>query len=200
MALTISNYFAFITIIHTQLSSAREELIYSCGFDTPQGWTEDEGSFDPNQHQYDPIVWYQGGLDYYNCPRYSADPSVTNAYCVRLFNDASISRIISTADYHSISLQIDVNPQGVDIPNDWCILQYRTATSNWVNINIVQGHSVPTLAFNITIPDTNTYNNQSSFEIKIGIAANTGGDSCLYDNLKVFGIPYPTLIPTANDA
>eukprot|EP01083_Nonionella_stella_P069792 186285_1 len=196
MALTISNYFAFITIIHTQLSSAREELIYSCGFDTPQGWTEDEGSFDPNQHQYDPIVWYQGGLDYYNCPRYSADPSVTNAYCVRLFNDASISRIISTVGYHSIRLKVDINPQHLET-GEVCYMRYRTAKTDWAKSGVFS----LTLDFHGEIVLNQIVNNESTFEVKLGVNAGSGGDSCLFDNLRVFGIRYtasPTRDPTSN--
>eukprot|EP01084_Bolivina_argentea_P165136 286937_1 len=54
------------------------------------------------------------------------------------------------------------------------------------------------LDVSITTPGTNTYNNQESFEIKVGIAGHQGGDSCLYDNLEVFGTPYSTKDPSSN--
>eukprot|EP01084_Bolivina_argentea_P299465 516206_1 len=170
---TISLYIiasAFYTII---TNASQEETIYLFDFDEPLDWSEDSGSHDPAIHTWDPIRWYEWDQDFTHCPRYKAgDTSLWGGTCLRTFMDATVSRTISIVGYHSIRLQIDVNPSGVEVPDKWCILQYRTAAAtNWVNVNIVQGqHDVPVLDFDITIPDTNDYNNQASFEIKVGIA------------------------------
>eukprot|EP01084_Bolivina_argentea_P299466 516207_1 len=194
---TISLYIiasAFYTII---TNAIQEVTIYSFAFDSLD-WSEDVGSYDSKTHTFDPIVWYAWNGDYTHCPRYkTGERSLAAATCLRTFMDATVSRTISIVGYHSIRLQIDVNPRAVEPPHKWCILQYRTAATNWVNVNIVQGQDdMPVLDFDITIPDTNAYNNQASFEIKVGIAATSGGDSCLIGNLRVFGTPYYTDDPT----
>eukprot|EP01083_Nonionella_stella_P070370 188229_1 len=198
MALTL----CFITIILPQLSSSQEERIYLCGFDQAQGcirnWTIDTGSFNPDQHQYDPIEWYNWNGDYSKCPRYNAShPSLSDASCIRLFNDASISRIISTVGYHSIRWEIDLNPQGLE-EGEWCFVHYLTAKTN--GIKIVNNRYA--LAFGVSVADTNFIaNNESTFEVKLGVSGTTGGASCLFDNLEIFGIPYtisPTQHPTSN--
>eukprot|EP01083_Nonionella_stella_P316710 1149840_1 len=209
---TISLYIiasAFYTII---TNAIQEVTIYSFAFDSLD-WSEDVGSYDSKTHTFDPIVWYAWNGDYTHCPRYkTGERSLAAATCLRTFMDATVSRTISIVGYHSIRLQIDVNPRAVEPPHKWCILQYRTAATNWVNVNIVQGQDdMPVLDFDITIPDTNAYNNQASFEIKVGIAATSGGDSCLIANLRVFGTksdvtlnptktqtPNPTKKPTPN--
>eukprot|EP01083_Nonionella_stella_P114044 336798_1 len=194
---TISLYIiasAFYTII---TNAIQEVTIYSFAFDSLD-WSEDVGSYDSKTHTFDPIVWYAWNGDYTHCPRYkTGERSLAAATCLRTFMDATVSRTISLVGYYSIRLQIDVNPRAVEPPHKWCILQYRTAATNWVNVNIVQGQDdMPVLDFDITIPDTNAYNNQASFEIKVGIAATSGGDSCLIGNLRVFGTPYYTDDPT----
>eukprot|EP01083_Nonionella_stella_P069442 185110_1 len=185
----------FWTII---INAQQEEAFHSFDFDQPSGWHEDIGSYDPITHSYDPIVWENNQA---NCPRSIAgdNTSPSAKSCVRLVHDAFVSRVTSTVGYHSIHLQIDVKPMGVEKSNgDWCIIQYRTSTTNWVNTNIIQGDQ-EILNFDVPIPDTNTYNNEPSFEVKVGILANAGGDICFCDTLKVFGIPCtsdPTNAPT----
>eukprot|EP01083_Nonionella_stella_P140990 433568_1 len=183
----------FCTMIAT-ISARSEERIYYFGFEELSDWTADVGSFDSSRHTFKPITWYNWDGDFQNCPRYNDGVrSEDAASCLRLFMDASISRFISTLGYHSIHLQIDVNPQSVEHQEDeWCFVQYRTTTTNWITTNIVNGHDAHVLDFDITIPDNNAYNNQSSFQVRIGIHATTGGDSCLFDNLEVFGVSYPT--------
>eukprot|EP01083_Nonionella_stella_P126254 382047_1 len=89
-------------------NAQQEETIYSFGFEDPSDWSLDEGSFNSSLHTFNPITWYDWDGDYRNCPRSNAgDGSLGAVSCLRLFMDASISRIISTVGYHSIHLQID---------------------------------------------------------------------------------------------
>eukprot|EP01083_Nonionella_stella_P056600 148939_1 len=198
MAALWSSHYLFISTLAV-INAQQDESIYYFGFEELSDWTADVGSFDSSRHTFKPITWYNWDGDFKNCPRYNdGDVSQDAASCLRLFMDASISRIISTVGYHSIRLQIDVNPQSVEHPQDeWCFVQYRTATTNWITSNIVNGHDAHVLDFDIAILNgNNTYNNQSSFEVRVGIDAATGGDSCLFDNLEVFGVPYPTTTTT----
>eukprot|EP01084_Bolivina_argentea_P080102 145137_1 len=153
--------------LYTTTNAQQEETIYFFSFEDPYDWSLDEGSFNSSLHTFKPITWYNWDGDCKNCPRSNAgDISLGSVSCLRLFMDSSISRIISTVGYHSIHLQIDVNPQSVEHPDDeWCFVAYRTATTNWINANIVNGHDTPVLDFDITIPNDSTYNNQSSFEV-----------------------------------
>eukprot|EP01083_Nonionella_stella_P316761 1150257_1 len=159
------------------------ELFYSFDFvqSSDSNWTENNGSFNATVHTFNPVTWLTANAD---CP-------LTNDSCVQLKRDAFISRTIPTTGYHSIRLQIDVHAVGVEIvKGDWCIVQYRTETITWQNVNVVQGQNPKALDYNITIPDTSSYNNQDSFQVKVGIDGNAGPDNCYFDNLRMFGIPY----------
>eukprot|EP01083_Nonionella_stella_P176190 615846_1 len=178
------------TLLWTSLvniNAQSEEIFYSYNCAQLLDWIEDTGSYDPAVHTYTPISWLSGSP---NCPRADAGGSSTAAKnCLRTTHDASISRIISTTGFQSIHLRIDVAAKDVEIStNDWCVIQYRTASTNWINVNIIQGDDYA-LNYDVFIQNI-IYNNQQSFEVKMGIAANSGGDNCFFDNLKVFGIPY----------
>eukprot|EP01083_Nonionella_stella_P014504 40717_1 len=134
------------------------------------------------------------------CPRWKAGLQLSgDKSCVATsgtHGNAYLSRVISTVGYHSIHLKIDVNPLKVE-NNEWCYIQYRTASKEWINTNIINGDQTTVLGFDVTIPDTIEYNDQSTFEVKIGIYVDGSDYSkhCLYDYFEVIGIPY---IPTAN--
>eukprot|EP01083_Nonionella_stella_P123113 370762_1 len=184
---------SILIVTHGIINAQSEELFYSFGFvqSSDSNWTENNGSsFNAAVHDYAPVFWRTNIA----CPRASSGDNT----CIHLRYDAFITRIIPTTGYHSIRLQIDVYARDVEIgTDDWCIVQYRTETITWQNVNVVQGQDEYALDFAITIPDTSSYNNQESFEVKVGIDANTGGDNCYYDNLRMFGIPY-TANPSAN--
>eukprot|EP01083_Nonionella_stella_P099968 281396_1 len=186
------------TLISHHVIAQSPKIIYSFGFEPPSDWTEYNGTkylSDSNLH--DPILWKVST----KCPRWMAGYTLsTDKTCVQTFADTHLSRVIPTEGYHSIQLKIDVNPNDVE-SNEWCYIQYRsqTAPTDWENKDIVNGHYTPEIGFTVTVPNTNVYNDQSLFEVKIGIRANAGGDSCYFDNLEVFGIPYtrsPTSDPT----
>eukprot|EP01083_Nonionella_stella_P162176 532174_1 len=161
------------TLLWTSLvniNAQSEEIFYSYNCAQLLDWIEDTGSYDPAVHTYTPISWLSGSQ---NCPRADAGGSSTAAKnCLRTTHDASISRIISTTGFQSIHLRIDVAAKDVEIStNDWCVIQYRTASTNWINVNIIQGDDYA-LNYDVFIQNI-IYNNQQSFEVKMGIAANS---------------------------
>eukprot|EP01083_Nonionella_stella_P091118 254652_1 len=114
-----------------------------------------------------------------------------------LFGDSDspgvVGTVIPTVGYHTIRLQIDMRVN--DLENgEACYIEYRSSSTDWTRDVLARG---PTNAYNafdepVAIPHDNNYDNQPSFEIRIGIDANSGGDRCYFENLEVFGIPYPT--------
>ena len=87
--------------------------------------------------------------------------------------------------------------------NEWCYIGYRTTTDpdDWINTNLVEGNSQTSsttiVTAGINVIDSNTYNNQPTFQIRLGNSANSDNDYCYFDNLEVFGTPY-TDSPTSN--
>eukprot|EP01083_Nonionella_stella_P165817 552669_1 len=180
-----------------EISATPEELFYSFIFEQPSDWTEDIGSFNASVHSYEPIVWRTHRRPSQECPR----QNMSDTSCIQFGKDASLSRTIPTIGYRSIRLQIDVHADGCEQANgDWCVVQYRTDELDWHNVNVVTGQDHYSLDFEIIIPDISSYNNEETFQVKVGINADTGGDNCFFDNLQMFGIPYtqnPTN-PSAN--
>eukprot|EP01083_Nonionella_stella_P301821 1037643_1 len=167
--------FAFI-VMHRITNAQPEELFYSFNFGQRSDWIEESGSLYP-------IFWLTGHT---SCPRGN-----TGGPCAHLKKDATLSRTIPTIGYHSIRLQIDARAVDVEtISDEWCFVQYRTEEIIWQNVNVVQGAGHWALDFEIIIPDTNSYNNQESFQVKVGINAHQSADNCYFANLRIFGIPY----------
>eukprot|EP01083_Nonionella_stella_P083631 231303_1 len=194
---TLSHTFFVIHVIvrHTSINAQPEELFYSFNFEQPSDWTEHTGSWNSTADAlWDPIAWHTAKVD---CPR----GSTVDQTCVHFRKDASLSRTIPTIGFHSIRLRIDAHAVDVETTDDeYCFVQYRTDELNWNNVNVVTGQGHWALDFNINIPDTSSYNNQQSFQVKVGINAKQSDDNCYFDNLRMSGIPYtpsPT-IPSAN--
>ena len=119
-------------------------------------------------------------------PSDNCNSKFSSPYCLTLHGDAYISRIIPTTGYHSIRVQFDIDTEGLDT-GEYCYVYYRSSsTSVWIDGYTLHNNTNPLLAESFNV--THNFDNQSSFELQIGINASGSEDLCYYDNLKLFGI------------
>ena len=167
-----------ILILITNLESA--VLFYSWNFDTQSDWSiinEGRG-----------VEWVTDcfGNDLEGGP------------CVHLEGNAVVSHLIPTTGYHSIRIQIDIVEDGLD-ENDWCYIGYRTSMTHWTDIDLVTEKDDIVLDTGFNVTNSDDYNNQSSFKLRLGNSGEWSSDDCYFDTLQVFGIAYtpsPTDMPT----
>ena len=147
----------------------KEKLIYSFDFSGSQDWSLVDGS--------NGISWGNACDDF------------NSGLCVEMSHGSYyISRIISTIGYHSIHIQFDVATNSLESgDNDECYVDYRSSVlSTWV-IGWRTSEDLQSFNESFYVTNNNSYNNQSSFELRFGVNAN-GGDHCRYSSLKVYGI------------
>eukprot|EP01083_Nonionella_stella_P219891 787202_1 len=168
--------FVFTLIVtHGIINAQPGELFYSFGFEQPSDWEENNRT--APTHLYVPILQH---TDDTACPQ----ASTSDTSCGHLSRDSFLSRIMPTIDVHAVGIETAYH--------EWWFKQYRTEVIDWENVNVVQSEGHYQRDFVVPIPDTRSYNDQESFEVKLSVNANQGPDNCYYfDNLRIFGIPYP---------
>eukprot|EP01083_Nonionella_stella_P123855 373488_1 len=150
-----------------------ETMFYSTDFNSQSDWQiDDVGS--------DPPIWESTNV---------CDSELGDGKCLRLRGQSIISRVTSTSGYHDIRILIDAIEQGNE-DGEWCYLQYRTSSTSWKTENLLTEHSSShNTKRDMEITPNSAYNNQPTFELRLGHSGDTAGDNCYYDNLRVYGIP-----------
>ena len=147
--------------------------------------------FDSNPFSTDWIIDEEGkGVEWTNT--YSG---FNGGYCMELEGDAIVSSTIPTTGYHTIRIEIDIDRSDDLSSTEGCYVGYTTSSTSWTDIKLVSESTGKLLNTGFNVPNTNSYDNQASFQLRFMNSASDPGDSCYYDNLHVFGIPY-TSSPT----
>eukprot|EP01084_Bolivina_argentea_P243060 407546_1 len=164
-----------------------EKRFYYFNFSSQADWFIEDHGITVDFVESDTEVYWPSCNDY------------LNGACLRMRGASIISRVISTIGYHSIRIQIAVREYGLE-SGDYCYIQYRNkiANTSWINKNLVGYLEGLQLNATVNVFDNDTYNNQSSFQLRIGNYGVNQHDECYWDDLEVFGIPY-TPSPTINN-
>ena len=178
-------------------NTLQDEIIETFSLNNNNGdiWDVYEGTNPPIDDPY--LQW----LDATDCQA----EGFTSAGCLLLKRDAYIQQVISTEGYHTIRIQIDVKSKNLEPINgggnrEFCYLYYRSSTSNpWIQGLELNEEEALLDNEDIMVIDNTLYNNNPSFEVKLGIDASSGNDRCYFDQFKILGIAYPTTdSPTTN--
>ena len=172
---TILSILSFLIV-----TSYSEEEFYSWNFDNQSDWKIDNDGKG--------LEWVDDCLG----------NDLEGGPCVHIEGEAIISRVISTIGYHSIRIQIDIVESALD-EDDWCYIGYKSSSIQWTDKNLVTRNDDIVLDTGFIVPNNDSYNNQSSFELRLGNSGCCATDNCYFDTLQVFGIAYtpsPTDTPT----
>ena len=89
------------------------------------------------------------------------------------------------------------------LSDEWCYLQYKTSSTSWKYAPLVTVGDGIHYDINIAIPNNDDYNNDDSFEVRLGNNGTEKSQNCYFKNFQVFGNAYsstanPSVYPTGN--
>eukprot|EP01083_Nonionella_stella_P059734 156347_1 len=189
MSTCLPSFFICITYLWLHVTNAQTEtMFYWNGFEDPSDWNQVSTVASK-------VVWQPSTFG--GCSHLKTNDA---SPCLALYGDSNspgvVGMEIPTVGYHTIRLQIDMRVVGLE-NGETCYIEYRSSSTDWTRDILARGSIVSDNVFDepVVIPHDDNYVNQPSFEIRIGIDANSGGDGCYFENLEVFGIP-TTALPT----
>ena len=114
------------------------------------------------------------------------------------------SPLIPTTGYNTLRIEIDIDRSNDLSSTEFCQVGYKSASTTWIYEDVAGESSGNVRSASFNIPNTDDYNNQASFQLRLRNTAKDPGDICWYDNLKMYGIPQTssptpaTEVPTSN--